>query len=118
MAGAVERLAGQLRLERERMADGLFGRPIFLMLEDVEEILTACGAMEPDCTGLPDRQAEVLRFIHQFQRDNGFPPPVRGIGRAIGVSSTATVAGHLRALEAKGRIRWHPEYRQGLQIVR
>ena len=39
----------------------------------------------PDVTLTP-RQREVLEVIEQFQRERGFPPSVREIGTAVGLS--------------------------------
>ena len=51
---------------------------------------------------LNKRQIEVLTYIKQALRKQGYPPTVREIGQAVGLKSPATVHGHLRALEEKG----------------
>ncbi len=51
---------------------------------------------------LSPRQQEVLRVIGAWVDRHGRPPTVREIAEALGVSSTATVVQHLRALESKG----------------
>lgn len=48
------------------------------------------------------RQAEILRFILDFTRDNGYAPSYREVGQALGISSVATVHEHIKNLEAKG----------------
>ena len=48
----------------------------------------------PDVTLTP-RQREVLEVIEQFQRERGFPPSVREIGTAVGLTSPSTVHAHL-----------------------
>lgn len=48
------------------------------------------------------KQLNVLRCIHDAVRDNGYPPTVREIGSAVGLSSTSTVHGYLSRLEAAG----------------
>lgn len=53
---------------------------------------------------LTSRQAEVLRFLADYTRANGFPPTVREISRHIGVNSTRGSITHLEALEKKGYI--------------
>lgn len=50
---------------------------------------------------LTQRQEEILNFINQCVRDNGFPPSVREIGRQFGIYP-ATVQDHITALERKG----------------
>jgi repressor LexA len=51
---------------------------------------------------LTARQRQVLDFIDEYMRENGFPPSVRDIGDAIGLSSPSTVHAHLAALQDKG----------------
>ncbi len=51
---------------------------------------------------LTEKQKNVLSFIEQFARKNGYPPSVREIGAAVGLTSTATVHGYLERLEKKG----------------
>ena len=56
-------------------------------------------------TDLTDRQRQVLEFIDAEMRRRGFPPSVREIGEAVGLSSTSTVHAHLAALQDKGYLR-------------
>ncbi len=51
---------------------------------------------------LTDRQKQVLDFIVSHNRSRGYPPTVREIGEALGLSSSATVHVHLRNLERLG----------------
>jgi repressor LexA len=51
---------------------------------------------------LTDRQKQVLDFIVSHNRSRGYPPTVREIGEALGLSSSATVHAHLRRLESLG----------------
>lgn len=48
------------------------------------------------------KQLEILRFIYDTVEEHGFPPTVREICAAVGLSSTSTVHGHLARLERKG----------------
>jgi repressor LexA len=52
--------------------------------------------------GITDRQKEVLDFIGAFQAREGFPPSIREICRALGLTSPGSLSKHLRALEAEG----------------
>jgi len=54
---------------------------------------------------LTSRQKDVLEFIKSAVRTKGYPPSVREIGKAVGLTSTSTVHGHLAKLEEKGFIR-------------
>ena len=52
--------------------------------------------------GLTERQIEVLDFLADFVRDNGYQPSIREIGKGIGVKSLRGVTVHLDALQKKG----------------
>ncbi len=57
---------------------------------------------------LSDRQTEILRFISKHCSVHGYPPTVREIGLAVGLTSPSTVHAHLAKLEAAGHIRRDP----------
>ena len=48
------------------------------------------------------KQLEILQYIYDTVENRGFPPTVREICAAVGLSSTSTVHGHLTRLERKG----------------
>ncbi|AEG40118.1 transcriptional repressor LexA [Lactobacillus kefiranofaciens] len=48
------------------------------------------------------KQLEILQYIYDTVDHRGFPPTVREICAAVGLSSTSTVHGHLSRLERKG----------------
>ncbi len=50
---------------------------------------------------ITDRQKEVLNFISDFTKENGYPPTVREIGEHFGISLRA-VQDHIAALQKKG----------------
>lgn len=55
-------------------------------------------------TELTKRQQQILDYIRECIEIKHYPPSVREIGEAIGLSSPSTVHAHLNALEAKGYI--------------
>ncbi|GAB2748062.1 transcriptional repressor LexA [Salinifilum aidingensis] len=57
---------------------------------------------------LSERQRKVLEAIRDWMRDHGYPPSVREIGTAVGLTSTSSVAYQLRVLERKGYLRKDP----------
>ncbi len=54
---------------------------------------------------LTPRQQQVLEVVEQHMDEHGYPPTVREIGEAIGLTSPSTVHAHLKALEASGALR-------------
>ena len=59
------------------------------------------------------RQRQVLDFIEQQMRDRGYPPSVREIGEAIGLTSPSTVHSHLNTLQRLGYLRRDPDQTPG-----
>jgi repressor LexA len=47
---------------------------------------------------------KILDFIADYHREHGFPPTVREIGKAVGLSSSSTVHFHLQRLEGQGKL--------------
>ena len=66
---------------------------------------------------LTARQEQVLRFIREFTRANGYPPTVREIGSELELSSPSTVHVHLGNLERLGFIRRDPSKPRALELV-
>lgn len=66
---------------------------------------------------LTGRQQQILDFIRAEIHRVGYPPSVREIGEAIGLSSSSTVHSHLAALEAKGFIRRDPSKPRALEVL-
>jgi repressor LexA len=54
---------------------------------------------------LTRRQREILDFVSAFLERNSYPPSVRDIGEAVGLSSTSSVHAQLSNLEEKGYLR-------------
>ena len=55
-----------------------------------------------DSEGLTPRQRRVLEVIRDDLAERGYPPSIREIGDAVGLTSTSSVAHQLRTLERKG----------------
>ncbi len=51
------------------------------------------------------RQQQIYDFIRSYQKEKGYPPSVREMAAAVGLSSPSTVHAHLSALEAHGLIK-------------
>src|SRR5215475_8992912 len=65
---------------------------------------------------LTGRQRQVLDFIDQAVRERGYPPSVREIGEAVGLSSPSTVHAHLAALQDKGYLRRDPSKPRAIEV--
>lgn len=68
----------------------------------------------PDLT---DRQRQVLAYIRAAVNERGYPPSVREIGEAVGLSSPSTVHSHLSALVKAGLIRRDPSKPRAIEIL-
>jgi repressor LexA len=68
-------------------------------------------------TELTDRQRQVLEFIDEEVRGRGYPPSVREIGGAVGLSSSSTVHAHLAALQDKGYLKRDPTKPRAIELV-
>ena len=65
---------------------------------------------------LTQRQRQVLEFIDLQVRERGYPPTVREIGEAVGLSSSSTVHAHLAALQEKGFLRRDPTKPRAIEV--
>jgi repressor LexA len=68
--------------------------------------------------GLTRRQREILTFVQRYADAHGYPPSVREIGQALGLTSSSTVHSHLAALERKGYLRRDPSKPRALEVLR
>ncbi|GAA3458969.1 MULTISPECIES: transcriptional repressor LexA [Saccharothrix] len=67
--------------------------------------------------GLTLRQRKVLDVIRDWLDRFGYPPSVREIGEAVGLTSTSSVAHQLRALEKKGFLRRDPNRPRAVGVL-
>ncbi|HKF78416.1 MAG TPA: transcriptional repressor LexA [Candidatus Dormibacteraeota bacterium] len=66
---------------------------------------------------LSERQARILEYIRNVTRVRNYPPSVREIGEAVGLSSSSTVHNHLNQLERRGLIKRDPSKSRTVQLV-
>lgn len=66
---------------------------------------------------LSTRQEAMLAYIRQFIDEFGYPPSVRQIQAAVGISSTSVVDYNLNILEREGHLRRDPDVSRGLEVV-
>jgi repressor LexA len=69
-----------------------------------------------DGDGLTQRQRRVLEVIHDSIERRGYPPSVREIGEAVGLSSASSVAHQLSVLQKKGWLRRDPNRPRALDV--
>jgi repressor LexA len=65
---------------------------------------------------LTDRQRQILEIIETHMRERGYPPSVREIGEAVGLTSPSTVHAHLATLQRLGYLRRDPTKPRALEV--
>ena len=65
---------------------------------------------------LTARQRQILDVIELNMRERGYPPSVREIGEAVGLTSPSTVHNHLASLERMGFLRRDPTKPRALEV--
>jgi repressor LexA len=71
----------------------------------------------PDAAGLTPRQRKVLEVIRAAVERRGYPPSVREIGEAVGLTSTSSVAHQMKVLQAKGYLRRDPHRPRAVEVL-
>jgi len=71
----------------------------------------------PDGDGLTARQRLVLETIRSAVEQHGYPPSMREIGRAVGLTSPSSVKHQLTALERKGYLRRDPNRPRAIEVM-
>jgi repressor LexA len=66
---------------------------------------------------LTKRQQEIFDFIGRYSAKHGYPPTVRDIGKAIGLTSSSTVHAHLSNLEKAGLLRRDPTKPRAIELL-
>ncbi|WP_226995863.1 transcriptional repressor LexA [Gordonia phthalatica] len=65
---------------------------------------------------LTQRQRDVLEVIRKSVRERGYPPSIREIGEAVGLTSTSSVAHQLRTLERRGLLKRDPHRPRAVNV--
>ena len=66
---------------------------------------------------LTKRQKEIFDFIGRHAAKTGYPPTVREIGKAVGLTSSSTVHAHLANLEKVGLLRRDPTKPRAIELL-
>ena len=85
------------------------GRPKIVEIPEPEGL--------PDADGLTVRPRIILDMIRTAIETRGYPPSMREIGEAVGLTSPSSVAHQLAALEKKGYIRRDPRLPRAMEVV-
>ncbi|WP_342213282.1 transcriptional repressor LexA [Nocardia wallacei] len=85
---------------------------------DVDDPVAETDSAESPGTAadLTVRQRKVLEVIRTSVSERGYPPSIREIGDAVGLTSTSSVAHQLRALERKGFLRRDPNRPRAVDV--
>jgi repressor LexA len=76
----------------------------------------AGGRLKSMDSGLTERQRTILNVIRASVTSRGYPPSIREIGDAVGLTSTSSVAHQLRTLERKGYLRRDPNRPRAVDV--
>ena len=74
--------------------------------------------MKKKTADLNKREKAILKFIEKQVIEDGYPPSVREIGKAVGLNSTATVHGYLAKLKDKGYIKKEDKKGRTLKLLK
>lgn len=66
---------------------------------------------------LTDKQQRILTTIKESIAQHGYPPTIREIGKAVGISSTSVVNYHLNKLKEQGLLERDDQVSRGLKIL-
>ena len=70
-----------------------------------------------DMDDITPRQQRILDFIRTTVRERGYPPTVREIGEAVGLTSSSSVHAQLENLRRKGRLRKDPAKPRAIEVA-
>lgn len=76
----------------------------------------AAGRLHSVDPSLTERQRTILKVIRESVTGRGYPPSIREIGDAVGLTSTSSVAHQLRTLERKGYLRRDPNRPRAVDV--
>jgi repressor LexA len=79
----------------------------------IKQILSGGDLMDD----LSERQQEILRYILNELQKKGYPPSVREIGEAVGLSSSSSVHAQLAKLEEMGYLRRDPTKPRAIEVL-
>ncbi|MCJ7665751.1 MAG: transcriptional repressor LexA [Actinobacteria bacterium] len=73
--------------------------------------------MEKNNSKISPRQENILDFINKKIKESGYPPSIREIAKAVGLSSSASVHSHLKKLEELGFLKRNLSQPRALSVI-
>ncbi|MGE0220233.1 transcriptional repressor LexA [Mycolicibacterium sp.] len=86
------------------------------MSDESSDSTEGAGIRRGRDSGLTERQRTILEVIRTSVTTRGYPPSIREIGDAVGLTSTSSVAHQLRTLEKKGYLRRDPNRPRAVDV--
>ena len=80
-------------------------------------IIAKIITMNKNNKNISSRQEMILEFINKKIKDEGYPPSVREIAKAVNLSSSASVHSHLKKLEALGFLKRNPSKPRAISVI-
>jgi repressor LexA len=74
-------------------------------------------ASPTDMDDLTPRQQRIVEYIRRTVQDRGYPPTVREIGEAVGLTSSSSVHAQLANLQRKGLLRKDPAKPRAIEVA-
>ena len=84
--------------------------------EPREEATVPAAKYTPKKKVLTERQRSILDFIESSTTERGYPPSVREIGEAVGLTSPSTVHSHLATLQRRGYLHRDPTKPRAIEV--
>lgn len=66
---------------------------------------------------MTERETQIYQYIVDYMQEHMYAPTIREIGKAVGLSSTSSVAVHMERLEGKGLIEIGPDAPRKIRLV-
>lgn len=65
---------------------------------------------------LNKRQLEVLKTLHDYLEEHGYPPTLKEMASSLNIRAASTIHEHLQKLQLSGYVKRTPNTQRGLQI--
>ncbi len=85
--------------------------------DSTETLASGVGREAPSPGELTGKRREILEFITSQLQARGYPPTVREIGEAVGLTSSSTVHTHLTTLQRQGFLRRDPTKPRAIEVL-